>query len=190
MAKSLLLAKKRYAFIWRDPFWDIEECKVLPWFKSCIGTEHTFSPWYQQRKLFYIVWAQERVHTECMLVCSFDMRFTKIWPGCEGSVHDFRICTEVTTRWNTNFLHPSQGSTMSLMLATPRHGDTLLLTEFVKIICRTTEAGIGLEAIRRYWTMRSPPYRTMSRDVLRLWKFVSPSWRWWPCTCYNLKSLS
>lgn len=52
------------------------------------------------------------------------------------------------------------------MLVTITHEDTLLLIEVVGIICRTEEVRVRLGAIRRYSTMRTPPYETSWKDVL------------------------
>lgn len=56
---------------------------------------------------------------------------------------------------------------MSLMLATLTHGNILLPTYVVGIICRTIKLGVGLGAIRRYSTTHSPLYKISSIDVLR-----------------------
>lgn len=55
---------------------------------------------------------------------------------------------------------------MLSMLATRTRKDILRHTEVAGIICRTTETGVGLVAIRRYSTTHTPLYETSSKDVL------------------------
>ena len=44
-----------------------------------------------------------------MCVCSFDMKFTYIYAGWEGSANDCRIFEDARTRTTTNFPHPPPG---------------------------------------------------------------------------------
>lgn len=99
-------------FLWRNPIRDIEESKYYPWFKDCIrvidGTHiPTVAP--TDKAVPYRSRRKNESRQNVMVVCYFNMRFTWIWPGWEGSAHDFRIFTEATTRTNTNFPHSSQG---------------------------------------------------------------------------------
>lgn len=48
-----------------------------------------------------------------------------------------------------------QESIMSLMLVTLAHGVTLLHTEVLGVICKTTEVGIMCEPIKKYSTTRT-----------------------------------
>lgn len=102
----------------------------------------------------------QNVIVVCSLTCA-----SRRYGLAGGLAHDFHIFTEATTRQNTNF-PPCMGSIMSLMLATLTHGITLLLTEVVGIICRTTEVGVVLRAIRRYSTTRTPRREISSKDIL------------------------
>lgn len=93
------------------PFEILRNMKYYPWFKDCIvaidGTHipvvvpaNQAIPYRSRRK---------KCIEHVMIVYSFDMRFTWIWLGWEGSAYDFRIFTEAMTRPNTNFPHPPQG---------------------------------------------------------------------------------
>ncbi|XP_019228607.1 PREDICTED: uncharacterized protein LOC109209738 [Nicotiana attenuata] len=44
-----------------------------------------------------------------MAVCDWDMCFTFVWPGWEGTPHDARIFDQALRRQNLNFPHPPSG---------------------------------------------------------------------------------
>lgn len=91
----------------------LRNMKYYPWFKDCIGAidgTHIPAVVPADQAVPYRSGRKNECTQNVMAVCSFDMRFTWIWPGWEGSAHDFRIFTEATTRPNTNFPHPPQGN--------------------------------------------------------------------------------
>ena len=44
-----------------------------------------------------------------MVVCDFNMCFTFVWAGWEGTAHDTRILNEALQRPELNFPHPTGG---------------------------------------------------------------------------------
>jgi hypothetical protein len=44
-----------------------------------------------------------------MAACSFDMQFTFVWDGWEGSAHDTRIFYEAIRNTNIKFPRPPEG---------------------------------------------------------------------------------
>jgi hypothetical protein len=44
-----------------------------------------------------------------MAACSFDMQFTFVWAGWEGSAHDTRIFYEAIGNTNIQFPRPPEG---------------------------------------------------------------------------------
>ncbi|XP_059286958.1 uncharacterized protein LOC132040337 [Lycium ferocissimum] len=44
-----------------------------------------------------------------MVVCDWDMCFTFVWPGWEGTAHDARIFDQALRRQNLNFPHRPSG---------------------------------------------------------------------------------
>jgi hypothetical protein len=74
--------------------------KLFPWFKDCVGAVdgthiHAFvpaskaSPW-RNRKGFY--------SQNVFAACSFDLRFTFVYPGWEGSAHDSTVVNDALTK--------------------------------------------------------------------------------------------
>jgi hypothetical protein len=57
-----------------------------------------------------------------MAVCDFDMCFTFVWPGWEGSAHDTRIFLEATRDPSLHFPHPLD--------------DIFLIFTFIKLILK------------------------------------------------------
>lgn len=91
-----------------------------------------------------------------MTVCSFDMRFTWIWLGWEGSAHDWRIFTEAKARSNSNFLHPPPGNTICLILVIRILKGTLDHMRIVNIVCKTImEGGIGPGVLKKFSVMHT-----------------------------------
>lgn len=79
----------------------LKNMKYYPWFKDCIGAiDGTHIPAIvpTDKAVSYRSGQKNECTQNVMAVCSFDMRFTWIWPGWEGSATDFHIFTEATTR--------------------------------------------------------------------------------------------
>jgi hypothetical protein len=50
-----------------------------------------------------------------MVACSFDMQFTFVWAGWEGSAHDTRIFLEAIDNPNINFPKPPEGKSIKII---------------------------------------------------------------------------
>lgn len=52
-----------------------------------------------------------------LAICDFDMLFTYVCPGWEGSAHDNRVLTDALTRPELGFPVPPPGTTLQHILA-------------------------------------------------------------------------
>lgn len=52
-----------------------------------------------------------------MAACSFNMQFTFVWAGWEGSAHDARIFIEAINNTNIKFPKPPEGSDDDIIFA-------------------------------------------------------------------------
>ncbi|XP_042499853.1 uncharacterized protein LOC122078043 [Macadamia integrifolia] len=85
--------------------------KYYPYFKDCIGAidgthisvivRRSEETRYRNRK--------GMITQNVMCACSFDMRFTFVYAGWEGSAHDARVLDAVRTNDNLGFPHPLSG---------------------------------------------------------------------------------
>ena len=50
-----------------------------------------------------------------MVACSFDMQFTFVWAGWEGSAHDTLIFLEAIDNSNINFPKPPEGKSIKII---------------------------------------------------------------------------
>jgi hypothetical protein len=86
------------------PYEIATNAKLFPWFKDCVGAvdgTHIHAsvpaaeagPW-RNRKGFY--------SQNVFAACSFDLRFTFVYPGWEGSAHDSTVLNDALTKglWN------------------------------------------------------------------------------------------
>jgi hypothetical protein len=88
-----------------------DDQRYWPYFKDCIGAidgTHvpvTISP---SKQIPYI--GRKGIPTQnVMAACDFDMRFTFVWAGWEGTAHDTRIFLEAIRKEELRFPHPSRG---------------------------------------------------------------------------------
>lgn len=98
-------------FIWRDTFRDIKEYEVLSMVQRLYRSnqwKHISAAVPMEKAFPYRSGRKNERTQDIMVVCSFDMRFTWMWPGWEGSTHNFRILIEATMRQYTNFPRPPQ----------------------------------------------------------------------------------
>ncbi|XP_024021807.1 uncharacterized protein LOC112091744 [Morus notabilis] len=94
-----------------DPIIAASGSKYLPWFKNCVGAlDGTHVPCvppsgnpevWRNRKGFY--------SQNVLGVCSFDMKFTYILAGWEGSAHDARVLSSVVGVREKKFPTPPPG---------------------------------------------------------------------------------
>lgn len=99
-------------FVIQPPNMDVTHHKIRndrrywPWFKDCVGAidgTHVVAPEGDQ-----MPYRGRKVHTtqNVMAACSFDMKFTFVYTGWEGSAHDSRIFLEALTTNSADFPHP------------------------------------------------------------------------------------
>nr|XP_034902955.1 protein ALP1-like [Populus alba] len=85
--------------------------KYMPHFKNCIGAidgTHVRACISTENQIPFI--GRKGVPTQnIMAVCNFDMRFTFVWAGWEGSAHDTRIFHEAIENINIKFPTPPEG---------------------------------------------------------------------------------
>ncbi|XP_038687548.1 protein ANTAGONIST OF LIKE HETEROCHROMATIN PROTEIN 1-like [Tripterygium wilfordii] len=101
----------------RDPEFSVtprqitENDKFNPFFKDCIGAidgTHIAAVVPPEERIPYI--GRKGVTTQnVMTVCDFDMLFTFVCGGWEGSAHDSRIFNKVLSDVHSNFPHPPTG---------------------------------------------------------------------------------
>ncbi|GMP28717.1 hypothetical protein CsSME_00004148 [Camellia sinensis var. sinensis] len=82
--------------------------RYWPWFKDCVGAidgTHIVVVAPEGDRMPY---RGRKVHTtqNVMATCSFDMKFTFVYIGWEGSAHDSRIFLEALTTNSADFPHP------------------------------------------------------------------------------------
>ncbi|XP_010274186.1 PREDICTED: uncharacterized protein LOC104609543 [Nelumbo nucifera] len=114
--------------------------KYYPWFKDCIGAidgTHV-SAWVPQQQQIPYKGRKSKCTTNVMAACSFDMHFTFVYVGWEGSAHDSRVLSEAISRPDLQFPHPPTGkyylvdSGYSNMIGylTPYSGERYHLNEY------------------------------------------------------------
>ncbi|XP_042939406.1 protein ALP1-like [Carya illinoinensis] len=82
-----------------------------PWFEKCYGAiDGTYIDAWAPAEATnaYISW-HHRVSQNVLAACDFDMRFTYIYAGWEGTAHDARIFMDALTRPGINFPWPPEG---------------------------------------------------------------------------------
>ncbi|KAL3813085.1 hypothetical protein ACJIZ3_014353 [Penstemon smallii] len=86
--------------------------KYWPYFKDCIGAidgTHIKAVLPTNKQIPYI--GRKGYATQnIMVVCDFDMCFTFVWPGWEGSAHDSRIFHHAIGNPELKFPHPPKGT--------------------------------------------------------------------------------
>lgn len=90
-----------------------ESKRYCPYFKDCIGAidgtrVNACIPIAKQ--IPYRSGRKNDVTQNVWAVCSFDMCFTFIWPGWEGTAHDTRILWEALHKPQLQFPHPPEGN--------------------------------------------------------------------------------
>ncbi|KAM3266436.1 putative nuclease HARBI1 [Capsicum annuum] len=94
-------------------FYDIhpklkEDKRYWPYFKNCIGAidgTHVSCIVPSKDQIKYIG-RKGFTSQNVMPVCDWDMCFTFVWPGWEGTAHDARIFNQALKRSDLNFPHP------------------------------------------------------------------------------------
>ncbi|XP_058209917.1 uncharacterized protein LOC131322574 [Rhododendron vialii] len=86
----------------------INDQRFYPWFKDCIGAidgTH-IEAWVPTTQETAYRGRKATKTQNVMAACSFDMKFTFVYPGWEGSAHDSRVFLAAVTNPNLNFPHP------------------------------------------------------------------------------------
>ncbi|XP_034932828.1 uncharacterized protein [Populus alba] len=85
--------------------------RYMSYFKNCIGAidgTHVRACVSQENQIPFI--GRKGIPTQnVMAACSFDMQFTFVWAGWEGSAHDTRIFYEAIGNTNIQFPRPPEG---------------------------------------------------------------------------------
>ncbi|KAI8550910.1 hypothetical protein RHMOL_Rhmol06G0144000 [Rhododendron molle] len=86
----------------------LHDGRYYPWFKDCVGAidgTHIDAWVLASRELAFR--GRKSTKTQnVMAVCSFDMKFTFVYPGWEGSAHDGRVFFAAVSNPDFNFPHP------------------------------------------------------------------------------------
>ncbi|XP_052119053.1 uncharacterized protein LOC127748506 [Arachis duranensis] len=93
------------------PKYIMDNDRYWPYFKDCIGAidgTHIAIHVHQDEQVRFIG-RKENTTTNVMALCDFNMCFTFIWAGWEGSAHDTRIFMETLRTKKLNFPHPPEG---------------------------------------------------------------------------------
>lgn len=85
-----------------------EDDKYWPYFKNCIGAiDGTHVPCIvSSKEQIKYIGRKGFTSQNIMAVCDWDMCFTFVWPGWEGTAHDARIFDQALRRQNLNFPYP------------------------------------------------------------------------------------
>ncbi|XP_057730612.1 uncharacterized protein LOC130945943 [Arachis stenosperma] len=93
------------------PKYIMDNDRYWPYFKDCIGAidgTHIAIHVHQDEQVRFIG-RKGNTTTNVMAVCDFNMCFTFIWVGWEGSAHDTIIFMEALRTKKLNFPHPPEG---------------------------------------------------------------------------------
>ncbi|XP_028762826.1 protein ALP1-like [Neltuma alba] len=83
-----------------------------PWFKNCVGAidgTH-ISAWVSSEKQASCRGRKTVVTQNVMCICDFNMMFTYVYSGWEGSAHDAKVLLDAITNPEANFPWPPRGS--------------------------------------------------------------------------------
>nr|XP_027192011.1 protein ALP1-like [Cicer arietinum] len=86
--------------------------KYYPWFKNCIGAidgTH-ISAWVPAEKQISCRGRKTTITQNVMCACDFNMMFTYVYSGWEGSAHDSKKILDAISNPNVGFLWPPRGS--------------------------------------------------------------------------------
>ncbi|XP_038699618.1 uncharacterized protein LOC119996910 [Tripterygium wilfordii] len=85
-----------------------QNSKYYPWFESCIGAidgTH-ISAWAPAEKLTACRGRKSIVTSNVMCACDFNMMFTFVYTGWEGTANDSRVFLDAISRPENHFPHP------------------------------------------------------------------------------------
>ena len=86
--------------------------KYYPFFANCIGAidgTHISASIPIAKQVPYRSGRNNEISQNVLAACSFDMCFTYIWAGWEGTAHDNRILWEAINTPRVKFPHPPPG---------------------------------------------------------------------------------
>ncbi|XP_019225341.1 PREDICTED: uncharacterized protein LOC109206925 [Nicotiana attenuata] len=109
-----------------------EDNRYWPYFKNCIGAiDGTHVPCIIPSKdQIKYIGRKGFTSQNIMVVCDWDMCFTFVWPGWEGTAHDARIFDQAVRRQHLNFPHPPAGYRTMLGYLGPYKGERYHLPDF------------------------------------------------------------
>ncbi|XP_024634430.2 protein ALP1-like [Medicago truncatula] len=86
--------------------------KYYPWFKNCIGAIDgtQISAWAPAEKQISCRGRKATITQNVMCACDFNMIFTYVYSGWEGSAHDSKVLLDAITNPNAGFPWPPKGS--------------------------------------------------------------------------------
>ncbi|KAH7861959.1 hypothetical protein Vadar_033047 [Vaccinium darrowii] len=86
----------------------LHDDRYYPWFKDCVGAiDGTHIQAAVPNEMETAFRGRKGTKTQnVMVVCSFDMKFTFVYPGWEGSAHDGRVFLAAVTNPAFMFPHP------------------------------------------------------------------------------------
>ncbi|XP_058197655.1 uncharacterized protein LOC131313382 isoform X2 [Rhododendron vialii] len=86
----------------------LNDGRYYPWFQDCVGAidgTH-IEAWVPRHRQVAYRGRKSTITQNVMAACSFDMKFTFVLPGWEGSAHDGRVFQSAVTTPGYNFPHP------------------------------------------------------------------------------------
>ncbi|CAL5440467.1 unnamed protein product [Camellia sinensis] len=125
-------------FVIQPPNMDVTHHKIRndrrywPWFKDCVGAIDGTHVVVVAPEGDQMPYRGRKVHTtqNVMAACSFDMKFTFVYTGWEGSAHDSRIFLKALTTNSADFSHPPPRYTHMPGYVAPYRGKKYHLQEF------------------------------------------------------------
>ncbi|KAH7846085.1 hypothetical protein Vadar_009552 [Vaccinium darrowii] len=86
----------------------LNDDRHFPWFQDCVGAidETQIEAWVPRNRQVASRGRKPTITQNVMAVCSFDMKFTYVYPGWEGSAHNGRVFNAAVSNPANNFPYP------------------------------------------------------------------------------------
>ncbi|KAH7849523.1 hypothetical protein Vadar_019079 [Vaccinium darrowii] len=83
----------------------LNDDRYFPWFQDCVGAIDgtQIEAWVPRNRQVASRGRKPTITQNVMAVCSFDMKFTYVYPGWEGSAHDGRVFNAAVSNPANNF---------------------------------------------------------------------------------------
>ncbi|GFP90064.1 hypothetical protein PHJA_001150200 [Phtheirospermum japonicum] len=100
------------------PEWIQKNPKLFPYFKDCVGAiDGTIIPaWVPHQKHGTYRSRKRTLSQNVMAACDFNLNFTFVLSGWEGSANDARVLAEALVLPSNNFPWPPQGKNLGFVL--------------------------------------------------------------------------